>query len=193
MWQYSKKDISPEVSLYTISRNGTEISYSVFIELLCTSGEFRIFFNELLKSSPFAAFFWETRPLTVNNAGGKFEFVLVNSVALSVISADRSSFAQYFNGEKYAVAFLNLSGDAKLVVPVEVSAADNYSHIASFVRKASPEQLDAFWQKTGEEIGKSLSDEPKWVSTSGLGVHWLHVRIDSRPKYYNYLPYRNTR
>lgn len=31
---------------------------------------------------------------------------------------------------------------------------------------------------------------PLWVSTSGLGVSWLHVRLDSRPKYYTYAPYK---
>lgn len=25
-----------------------------------------------------------------------------------------------------------------------------------------------------------------WLSTSGLGVYWLHFRIDARPKYYQY-------
>lgn len=31
---------------------------------------------------------------------------------------------------------------------------------------------------------------PVWISTSGLGVPWLHVRIDDRPKYYQHAPYR---
>ena len=36
----------------------------------------------------------------------------------------------------------------------------------------------------------SQSDAPAWVSTSGLGVSWLHIRIDTRPKYYSYAPFR---
>ncbi len=28
------------------------------------------------------------------------------------------------------------------------------------------------------------------VSTNGLGVAWLHVRLDTRPKYYTFQPYR---
>ena len=32
---------------------------------------------------------------------------------------------------------------------------------------------------------------PVWVSTAGAGVSWLHVRLDDRPKYYGYQPYRN--
>ena len=29
----------------------------------------------------------------------------------------------------------------------------------------------------------------RWLSTSGLAVHYLHVRIDKRPKYYNHQEY----
>jgi hypothetical protein len=28
-----------------------------------------------------------------------------------------------------------------------------------------------------------------WISTSGLGVPWVHVRLDRYPKYYQYGPY----
>ena len=30
-----------------------------------------------------------------------------------------------------------------------------------------------------------------WMSTSGLGVYWLHVRLDSRPKYYQFAEFAN--
>lgn len=33
-------------------------------------------------------------------------------------------------------------------------------------------------------------DVPIWLSTSGLGVYWLHVRLDTRPKYYNHDEYK---
>ncbi|MFY0533025.1 DUF6940 family protein [Nannocystis pusilla] len=29
-----------------------------------------------------------------------------------------------------------------------------------------------------------------WLSTSGSAVPWLHVRLDARPKYYVFGPYR---
>jgi Family of unknown function (DUF6940) len=29
-----------------------------------------------------------------------------------------------------------------------------------------------------------------FFSTAGAGVAWLHVRLDDRPKYYGYPPYR---
>ena len=36
-------------------------------------------------------------------------------------------------------------------------------------------------------------EETTWLSTSGLGVYWLHVRLDSYPKYYTYRPYKATK
>jgi uncharacterized protein DUF6940 len=29
-----------------------------------------------------------------------------------------------------------------------------------------------------------------WVSTAGMGVPWLHVRLDTRPTYYRHAAYR---
>ncbi len=38
-----------------------------------------------------------------------------------------------------------------------------------------------------------ISDRPIWLSTAGGGVAWLHVRLDSTPKYYGYAPYRDSK
>ncbi|MGB1216866.1 MAG: DUF6940 family protein [Saprospiraceae bacterium] len=29
-----------------------------------------------------------------------------------------------------------------------------------------------------------------WLSTAGLGVYWLHIRMDNRPKYYKHKAYK---
>jgi hypothetical protein len=88
--------------------------------------------------------------------------------------------------------FPNLSGDATLIVPRQMSNADGYGHIASFVQRAPREQKHALLQTLSREIDKRLaaSIDHFWVSTSGLGVPWVHVRLDERPKYYQYEPYR---
>ena len=36
-----------------------------------------------------------------------------------------------------------------------------------------------------------VNEIPVWLSTAGGGVAWLHVRLDDRPKYYSYAPYKN--
>ncbi|MET0247228.1 MAG: hypothetical protein ABW182_10815 [Sphingomonas sp.] len=53
-------------------------------------------------------------------------------------------------------------------------------------------QLHDFWSLLARTVEARLAEREKlWVSTSGLGVSWLHARIDDRPKYYSYAPYRS--
>ena len=65
-----------------------------------------------------------------------------------------------------------------------------YTHFASFIRNVEDKQLHRFWQKLGVEYENAINEKPLWLSTSGLGIYWLHVRLDSIPKYYTYNPYR---
>jgi hypothetical protein len=88
-----------------------------------------------------------------------------------------------------ALAFPNLSGDAMLIVPNRDGEKD-FSHLAAFMQNAGEEQLMAFWQLAAQTYLQQLSNERRWLSTAGLGVAWLHLRIDSRPKYYKYGAYR---
>jgi hypothetical protein len=86
-----------------------------------------------------------------------------------------------------------------------------YSHLANFVRLAPDQQVTALWQMaasayldalndgtTGEKHGlrqklkqqqqkqQQLKQKPVWLSTNGMGIAWLHFRLDARPKYYTY-------
>ena len=47
----------------------------------------------------------------------------------------------------------------------------------------------ALWRTVGEAVSERITDRPLWLSTAGGGVAWLHVRLDSRPKYYGHTPY----
>jgi hypothetical protein len=51
-------------------------------------------------------------------------------------------------------------------------------------------QQRALWQSVGEAMSRRIGARPVWLSTAGAGVAWLHVRLDDRPKYYGYAPYR---
>jgi len=62
--------------------------------------------------------------------------------------------------------------------------------ISSFLRSASRDRVVDLWAVVGREVNRRVSGVQLWVSTAGLGVSWLHVRLDSRPKYYRYNPYR---
>lgn len=80
--------------------------------------------------------------------------------------------------------------DATLVVPTPQSDLSNYTHLGRFIRNAPINQIDAFWKNTGITVSTELKEKKVWLNTEGTGVYWLHGRIDSRPKYYKYKPYR---
>ena len=150
---------------------------------------FRTFFIGLLADAPFAAYFWETPPITKSTLERPFEFVLVNAPQLIHVPAQRRAFANYFTIDP-VVDFPNLGGDAHLVVPCPQRASDSFAHLAAFCRTALAAQQHSFWQRVGTAVASQVGERPMWVSTSGLGVSWLHVRLDSWPKYYTFRPYR---
>jgi len=106
------------------------------------------------------------------------------------VKADVLSFKKYFSQNEQVARFPNLSGDAQLVVPTPSTEKTNYAHLAAFTREAPIKQQLAFWKMVSVEYEKSIGQRTKWLSTSGLGVYWLHVRIDRFPKYYQYKPYK---
>ena len=168
---------------------GKKLSFLEWINEMAKSDQVIQSFNQLLSESDFKAYFWEVKPVTEAELNLPFEFVLVQSNSLNRISANDSAFSKYFERDKTVVNFANLRGDAELVVPTRLSDNTNYVHLAKFVRTAASHQIIDFWRKVVEIYRGKIGTEPKWLSTSGLGVHWLHARIDSRPKYYQHKEY----
>ncbi len=174
---------------YTLQLGEKVLSFSEVISGWKTDAGFRAFFNELLARASYAAFFWETPPVKQATTAAPFEFVLVDSKHLAGVTANPAPFEAHFEAGNWVVEFGNLGGDAYLIVPCPSGRQEWYAHLAAFVRDAPPEQQHVLWQRVGEAYERQLSTVPKWLSTAGLGVSWLHVRIDSRPKYYRYKPY----
>ena len=95
------------------------------------------------------------------------------------------------------VSFSNLGKDAILIVPCQLArqSPNSYTHLANFIRLGNESQIKALWQEVARQMQKRLKDKQGkkiWISTCGLGVFWLHVRLDTSPKYYSYNPYRNS-
>jgi hypothetical protein len=83
-----------------------------------------------------------------------------------------------------------LGGDTELVVPCPIDPKCDYSHLASFLRSASKQQTQHLWRLVGATVSEQLGVHPIWLSTAGMGVPWLHVRISNKPKYYAFEPYK---
>jgi hypothetical protein len=171
-------------------RDGAAVSYDEVVELWRTSRPFCAFFGALLAEAPFEAYFWETPPVTRATAARAFEFVLVDSPGLAALTPEPAAFAGHFAPSQAVATFANLGGDALLVAPAPRGPLAAYAHLARFARQAPASQQHALWQAVGAAVAQHLASAPLWLSTSGLGVAWLHVRLDEQPKYYTYAPYR---
>jgi len=165
--------------------------------------------SALIAASPFDGVFFETPGVDATSVSTTpFEFVLVNAPSLARFAEsrpDEHAFAEHLDRcptEQTCCAFDNLGGDARLIAPrsaIGSGVADGrtkrdakvYSHLASFVRGADEDQIADLWRLSASEYLRVVVQDGRaggktWFSTSGLGVAWLHVRLDSDPKYYQY-------
>lgn len=158
------------------------------------SPDFAIYFSRCLAESPWPAFFWETPALTADVLDSPFECVTVAAPTLAATRADITPFATQLaklEPVREVGAFPNLSGDALLIVPRNMNANADYAHLGAFVRTAAPGQITELWSVVAKTAEANLTAARRlWISTAGQGVSWLHVRIDTRPKYYSHEPYR---
>ncbi|MDP6558184.1 MAG: hypothetical protein QGF59_03865 [Pirellulaceae bacterium] len=189
MWHAQIETLNDgRVQKFAVLRDDVPLPYFDVIAFWQSDAEFRSFFTALLADSPFTTYRWETPPVTLASTDQEFEFVLLRSSALER-PVDRAAFASHFD-ETDVVTFPNLGGDAVMVVPCPVIDDSIYGHLASFIRCAPDSQVHHLWQAVGTAMQKRLCDRPIWLSTAGMGVSWLHVRLDSQPKYYGYAPFK---
>jgi hypothetical protein len=189
----AKTSVSEKVVKYQIKEDEQILTYSEVIQKWKSEADFRVFYTELLANSSFQAFFWEHPPLTLANQNQNYEFILYDAPTFLRVSADEVSFENYFSQAtdyEGVVSFMNLGKNALLVVPCPLSDLENYTHLANFVRQAPLSQQHSLWQALAQALENQLNTNPIWLSTAGLGVYWLHIRLDKIPKYYHFKPYK---
>jgi hypothetical protein len=170
--------------------------------------------TEVITSCGYDAVFFETPPVTASTVGARpFEFVLVDAPRLYLAAhgqMDTRSFAAHFTKGPAATVFPNLGGDAILIAPNPRNESEEtdpkksissfsspnapFSHLASFARDAPRAVVLETWSTAAQAYLDRIEQAPEklvWFSTSGLGINWLHFRLDDRPKYYTYAPYKN--
>ena len=109
-------------------------------------------------------------------------------------------FREYFDPRCLSVNFLSLAKDSTLISPCPPSRINqkpndikkHYVHLATFVKNGPMEKVKDVLKESARIMLEKLNTtpDPWWFSTSGNGVAWLHVRVDPRPKYYQYNGYK---
>lgn len=133
-------------------------------------------------------FIWRTSVInSKKDLPYKEEFIENNNLISNKHDLDtyNSYFKQKKNkNKKYAINFNNFFGDTMLIIPTP-QINKNYSNLFYFMKNASDKQQEEFWKEVVKQIKKLLkTNKNLWVSTHGLGVNYLHIRICSYPKYY---------
>lgn len=171
--------------------DGAAIPYREVLRLWQHDPEFVSCYTRELAAAPFAAFRWETPPVTMQTADRPFEYTLSPAPEL-LVAPDPGPFQAHLppRHSGRAAAFPSLGGDAILVIPAEPEAGPGHPHLAAFVRTAPASAQRSLWAEVGAQAAARLSERPVWISTAGAGVSWLHVRLDDRPKYYRHAAYR---
>ena len=193
MWEAQSVMMDKSINKFYLLQDGANLHYEEVIHCWVEDHKFREFYISLLSGSRFEAFFWEHPAVTSSDLDQAYEFVLVNSPQLLDMTADPEPFSQQFNSshnDQSIIASENLGRDAKLIVPRPLASKNIYAHFATFIRHAPDDQKHALFITLGKSLSRRIGDRPTWVSTSGLGVYWLHIRLDTRPKYYSYPPYK---
>jgi len=129
--------------------------------------------------------FWET---SVANLGGDSSYKVKTASASAhlpmSLKATPSIFRKHLKNKKTPVSFMSLGNPPTLLV-VPPDTGKNFSHIGTFYKNSTTNEKRALWKKVAVELEKKLAaGETVYVSTHGLGVSWLHVRLSSTPKYY---------
>jgi hypothetical protein len=173
-------------------RRGRAASFAEVIAAWRDDADFRAFFAGELAATDQPAFFWEMPPIRRGQTGWACEYVAIRSDSLARLPPDEDAFAAKFEASKdTVVTFRNLGGDALLLAPRPMGDPRSYAHIAAFLRAAPEAQRQELFRVLGQAIDGELqrARDRIWISTSGLGIAWLHVRLDSYPKYYQHRPY----
>lgn len=174
-------------------------SFQDFIENALYESGFCDMLTDALINVGMTGYVWECPSVSESTkALTPFEFVVIPAIALTRRTPNPHDFIAHMATRNSVVSFLNLSGDAELVVPTPplLHEYTHMGHLGSFLRHAPRATSRLLWRVVADTLQKRLQRASRatrvWLSTSGLSVPWLHIRLDSKPKYYQYAPYRET-
>lgn len=117
-------------------------------------------------------------------------------------SKNQDKHSKYFYVYKQESAVFQSLSECPMASPSPVSSTPDLkepfldcTHLASFTRNAPLAQQHDLWEKFGSDVltrgafwNQKFGDREKsfcWLSTSGKGQNWLHLRVDPRAKYYD--------
>ena len=216
--RFTPRSLGGGLVKFTFLKNDAPMNYYEVMKLLSEGNDKMIeTLTTTIQNFKHPGLFWECISVTPDLFNvTPFEYILLPSSTVAGLVTDIGPFREKFaardpslpaiQNERDVAVFHNLRRDAVLVVPCPTDYShfmrppDYMAHLLKFMRGGSPEQVRQLWITIGRTMIDTLGDSWEngedgkhtrfWLSTSGLGVSWLHVRIDTVPKYYNWKDYK---
>jgi len=189
---FQKTIIDPEARIsFQILEDGVPLTFEAVFRKWQNDEQFQRSYTQWILSLGFDKLYWEHPPLRETDLSKPYECVVIKNKIKRDLQPDQNSFSSFFKKDGTTVSFPNLGRDAQLVVPSPNKQEDDFAHLAVFLRTAPEKLANSFWAKVATAYLQEIKLGKRWLSTCGMGVYWLHVRIDQYPKYYKHGPYRN--
>jgi hypothetical protein len=177
---------------FFLKKEAAYLSFEEVFDLWSNSVDFINFYVNALIDLNYQAFYWEHPALNKQFLKKKYECILHRSQPLEFLRSNEKAFEHYLYSKKHVEDFLNLGKNARLIIPTKQTNQEIYNHFGKFIRFAKKEQQLELFKRIGTLIIEELEEkELIWLNTAGLGVIWLHIRLDTRPKYYKTQKYKN--
>lgn len=189
------KALSQDQDILTLNQDGQLLTFFQVLTLWVQDQDFRKFYWQTLIKHGGNGCFWEHPRLTKISANEPYKCVITRTESFTRFAASPDRFRAKMKVGTSVSAFLNLGRDGLLIIPNESQddASVNCRDLIAFCSSAPEEWLHEFWERVGKEALKILAENSprQFLSTHGFGVLWLHVRLEERPKYYHYRPFKN--
>ncbi len=177
---------------FRLKKDDAYLSFEEVFNLWAQSNEFVAFYVSELIKLDYQAFYWEHPALNNAFLSKKYECILQRSKPLEYLKSNEEAFKEHLFSETEVTDFMNLGKNARLVVPIKKTDEEIYNHMGRFIRMADEHQVLALFKRVGKVVKDEIEKQKLiWLNTAGLGVIWLHVRMDTRPKYYKTTRYKD--
>lgn len=179
----------------TIKEGDQILSFAQVIQHWVNSSAFRDFYTSTLLQHGGNGCFWEHPRLNKETVDQAYECVISRTDTFSRLAANFNPFKNAVQAGKTISVFPNLTGVAQLIVPAPTGAGDfNGRDLIAFLKTADEARCHKLWIVVGQQVTAAIAEGSsfQFLSTHGLGVLWLHIRLEQRPKYYHHRPYRSS-
>ncbi|MEM9929699.1 MAG: hypothetical protein AAF840_07770 [Bacteroidota bacterium] len=185
--------LSPTTVQFTLHEDRQPLTFTQVVQHWISTPAFRDFYTDLVLEHGDVGCFWEHPRLHQGTAGKPYECVITRTAAFGRYAANFAPFQRAVQAGARISVFPNLNGEALLIVPNKtIAGAFNGRDLVAFLQTAPADLIHELWQTIGLQVEDALAEGSRFqfLSTHGLGVLWLHVRLEERPKYYHHRAYR---